>query len=119
MPLITCPDCHKEISDLAKACPQCGRPMVEDEYEEEEYEEEPVYASRRKRSSPVISALQLFLFIGGMIGLVLNLLLAGVCFATLIILAVAAQGIKECSKCGHPLPSASTKMCRSCGAHFR
>ena len=26
MPLITCPDCGKEISDQAPACPNCGRP---------------------------------------------------------------------------------------------
>ena len=28
MPLITCPDCKKEISDKAKACPSCGCPVV-------------------------------------------------------------------------------------------
>lgn len=27
MPLITCPDCKKEISDAAPACIHCGRPM--------------------------------------------------------------------------------------------
>lgn len=27
MPLITCPDCHREISDSAPACPGCGKPM--------------------------------------------------------------------------------------------
>lgn len=27
MPLITCPDCGKEISDQAPACPNCARPM--------------------------------------------------------------------------------------------
>ena len=26
MPLITCPDCQKQISDAAPACPHCGRP---------------------------------------------------------------------------------------------
>lgn len=26
MALITCPDCSKEFSDQAKACPNCGRP---------------------------------------------------------------------------------------------
>jgi hypothetical protein len=26
MPLVTCPDCNKEISDAAPACPGCGRP---------------------------------------------------------------------------------------------
>lgn len=27
MPLIECPDCQSQISDLAPACPKCGRPM--------------------------------------------------------------------------------------------
>ena len=27
MPLTKCPDCDKQISDLAPACPHCGRPM--------------------------------------------------------------------------------------------
>jgi Flp pilus assembly protein TadB len=27
MALIDCPDCEKKISDLAPACPFCGRPM--------------------------------------------------------------------------------------------
>ncbi|WP_026524721.1 zinc-ribbon domain-containing protein [Butyrivibrio sp. MB2005] len=28
MGLIKCPDCGKEISDLAPSCPNCGRPML-------------------------------------------------------------------------------------------
>lgn len=27
MGLITCPDCGKQISDLAPTCPNCGRPI--------------------------------------------------------------------------------------------
>ncbi len=27
MPLILCPDCKKQISDKADACPKCGRPV--------------------------------------------------------------------------------------------
>ena len=27
MPLISCPDCHRDISDAAPTCPNCGRPM--------------------------------------------------------------------------------------------
>lgn len=29
MALITCPDCQKEVSDAAPACPSCGRPRTE------------------------------------------------------------------------------------------
>jgi hypothetical protein len=28
MALIVCPDCRKEISEKAPACPNCGRPMT-------------------------------------------------------------------------------------------
>ena len=28
MPLVTCPDCSKEVSELASACIHCGRPMT-------------------------------------------------------------------------------------------
>ena len=27
MPLISCPDCNKEISSEADSCPNCGRPI--------------------------------------------------------------------------------------------
>lgn len=28
MALITCPDCQKQVSDQAPACPNCGRPIA-------------------------------------------------------------------------------------------
>lgn len=28
MPLIQCPDCSREVSDQAPACPSCGRPIA-------------------------------------------------------------------------------------------
>jgi hypothetical protein len=28
MPLVTCPDCGRQVSDAAPSCPGCGRPMV-------------------------------------------------------------------------------------------
>lgn len=28
MPLIICPDCQNQISDQARSCPHCGRPIV-------------------------------------------------------------------------------------------
>lgn len=31
MALITCPECGKEISDVVKACPHCGYPIVSEE----------------------------------------------------------------------------------------
>jgi|WetSurMetagenome_2_1015567.scaffolds.fasta_scaffold243123_3 hypothetical protein len=29
MALVKCPDCGKEISDVAPSCPHCGRPMLQ------------------------------------------------------------------------------------------
>ena len=29
MALIKCPDCGKEVSDVAPACPNCGRPIAQ------------------------------------------------------------------------------------------
>jgi len=28
MPLKACPDCSKDVSDAAPACPHCGRPLI-------------------------------------------------------------------------------------------
>ena len=28
MPLINCPDCHRQVSTLAATCPACGYPMA-------------------------------------------------------------------------------------------
>ncbi len=28
MPLKTCPECNSTISDLAKVCPSCGKPLM-------------------------------------------------------------------------------------------
>lgn len=37
MALISCPECGKEISDKAFACPHCGNPMNQQPQQEEEY----------------------------------------------------------------------------------
>lgn len=50
MPLISCPDCNKEISDAAPICPSCGRPMVSAPFRADA----PIggsYVAKRKRSS--------------------------------------------------------------------
>lgn len=32
MPLISCPDCNKDVSDRAQACPNCGAPIAPEFY---------------------------------------------------------------------------------------
>lgn len=36
MALVVCPECGKEISNMAKACPSCGYPVSSDSVEEKE-----------------------------------------------------------------------------------
>ncbi len=31
MALINCPECHKSVSDQARSCPNCGRPIKREE----------------------------------------------------------------------------------------
>lgn len=40
--LIKCPECGKEISDKAEACPHCGCPIPHEEAKKEETKSEPV-----------------------------------------------------------------------------
>ncbi|MFL2635107.1 MAG: hypothetical protein ACJ0J6_04610 [Dehalococcoidia bacterium] len=43
MPLITCPDCQKEISDAAPSCIKCGRPMESKSIVKPSRDEAPTY----------------------------------------------------------------------------
>ena len=36
MAIIECPECHKEVSDKANACPNCGCPLVSKEDKSQE-----------------------------------------------------------------------------------
>jgi hypothetical protein len=77
MPLIPCPDCGKEISDLAPACIHCGRPMdepptppaaevVPDPYPPPGFEEPPQPVSKKTDGNRFLAG-----FLGGVLGLVL------------------------------------------------
>ena len=50
MPLMRCPDCHKEISDAAISCPNCGlpRPLYEFQNRERRATESLAEADRRR-----------------------------------------------------------------------
>lgn len=52
MALITCADCSTEVSDQAKACPKCGRPVAKVEQE--------------KKTSPLVYAGLAVAVIGGL-----------------------------------------------------
>jgi hypothetical protein len=43
MALITCPECHKEISDRAATCPHCGNPLTAIQPTPGQSAEAPVY----------------------------------------------------------------------------
>lgn len=51
MALIKCPECGKKVSDMAKACPKCGRPLNAVNNEEETANVNDVVVKSGKRSS--------------------------------------------------------------------
>lgn len=62
MPLITCPDCNREISDSARACPGCGRPSAKSDFSTYEG---PISAKpARKRRTLSVSRLMMYGAIG-------------------------------------------------------
>lgn len=75
MPLMRCPDCHKEISESAISCPNCGlpRPLYELQNRERRAAEDLAEESRRKK-------IQLMYAIAG--------------WAALITIIILVQGIR-------------------------
>lgn len=61
MPLIQCPDCKKDISDIAPSCPHCGRPNTADEIVQPSIA--PLPAGPRKVSIPLMVGIILIPFI--------------------------------------------------------
>ena len=65
MPLITCPDCQREISDSAPACPGCGRPQgVKRPDVLVANKDGPPIPSKRKRGRTAVRFFLLFHIIG-------------------------------------------------------
>ena len=71
MPLITCTDCGREISDAATSCPQCGRPKADSTLREPS----PTEASSKQPVRPLtvvlvllLAGLLLFLYIVAQVG---------------------------------------------------
>lgn len=61
MPLIQCPDCKKDISDIAPSCPHCGRPNAAAEIVQPSIA--PLPAGPRKVSIPLMVGIILIPFI--------------------------------------------------------
>lgn len=77
MALINCPECNREISDLAKACPHCGYELVETKQAPQSTELEEV-----KTNKPVGITLVLI----GIVGIVLGIFTASMIFGIFVIL---------------------------------
>ena len=85
MPLVTCPDCQKDVSDRAPACIHCGRPL-----RAAAAEPQAVRAATGASGGNVLAAL-LSLFVPGLGQLVQGRLArAGACFLVEGIAAVLA-----------------------------
>jgi hypothetical protein len=65
MTLINCPDCNQEFSDLAHACPRCGRPKEKEPAKQEAANREPGIRERIFTFGVVV----LFLSLCGLIAL--------------------------------------------------
>ena len=67
MPLMRCPDCHKEISDAAISCPNCGlpRPLYEFQNRERRATESLAEADRRRKVRLLYAFAGFSILVGG------------------------------------------------------
>jgi rRNA maturation endonuclease Nob1 len=116
MPLITCPDCGKQISDQAPSCPNCGRPVAPPR--------QPTSAYVVKKSETfgvgcLVQALSLAIgFVIGLLGGVVGIFLG---------LAVALAGLVwgsqlavmwSCGNCKNKLAGRDVRVCPACNARL-
>lgn len=52
MALITCPECGREISDRAEACPNCGFPITKSEEMDNELQVSDVVLAKEEQNPP-------------------------------------------------------------------
>ncbi len=94
MPMIKCPECGKEISDKAAACPNCGCPIKKSNAEfikqntEEMWEKDDNCVSNEE--SPV-SIISLVCYVSGVIFSFINIGIAFALGVIAIILAIVAS----------------------------
>jgi len=70
MPLVTCPDCGKQISDQAPACPNCGRPMASPP--STSAPPTPPAPIRARRKTPWVALGCLSLLVSGALGIIIT-----------------------------------------------
>lgn len=63
MPLIACPDCRREISDAAPACPHCGRPALQQTQSAESAPTSPEIAAQSQSTNSETNRKNLWLLI--------------------------------------------------------
>lgn len=107
MPLINCPECTKEVSDLARCCPHCGYGLTRNT---PDLEAKIKYKAKTGGGGclvALIGLVSLFFFpVGTVIGIVL--ILVGNYWASYYF----------CSNCGNEVKSDS-KLCPSCNAKLK
>lgn len=94
MPLIKCPECGKEVSNKAHACPHCGFPIEEMAVEEVTKQSigEPIFTFQqtRGRSSSILAFVLLEIIIGVWVGLSffnMNALIVAIVFGSCLEIA--------------------------------
>lgn len=77
MPLITCPECGKQVSDQATSCPHCGYPLTPAKKEE----------PRKHNANPDFSKMEVIMYRGSTQAIAAGIIVLALCF-TLIGLGV-------------------------------
>ncbi len=116
MPLVTCPDCGKAISDQAPSCPSCGRPQAAPRQTPSAYvwKKSEVFGL-----GCLVQALSLAVgfvigVLGGSVGILLGIAvaLAGLVWGS----QLAVRWI--CGSCKNKLEGREVKLCPACGARL-
>lgn len=94
MALIECPDCRKQVSDAAPACPGCGRPINAAARDPREIEQTGKHYKRAQILAVLFFCFGLFLTISGVNQDANGVALAGglLLFASIIVMIYAKAG---------------------------
>ena len=75
MPLITCPECGKQVSDQATSCPHCGYPLTPVKKEE----------PRKRNANPDFSKMEVIMYRGSKQAIAAGIMVFALCFMLIVL----------------------------------